>query len=129
MTTEELKERAIEMLENDDDLVIDTVNELDSWNGFADGFRGYPMDMIDEMYLTVADFLSDLTEDFDKNDDFFINTIYGLESTNDLADYYRSETSPDEIVDNLIDEYYHINFYDDDFDEIISELVEREEAA
>ena len=38
-TYEELVENAIEMLDQDADLFCEMVDELDSWNGFADGFR------------------------------------------------------------------------------------------
>lgn len=38
MKYSKMVEMALEMLK-DDDLFVEMVNELDSWNGFTDGFR------------------------------------------------------------------------------------------
>ena len=123
---EELREKAIEMLDNDGDLFIDCVNDLDNWNGFADGFRGYPMWELDDLYgdMKVSDFLDVITSDFDKNDEYFIETIYGIESTDDLAEHYHDNVYTDELVDELIEHYYDINIYDNDLDELIESLTE-----
>ena len=50
-TLEEMKREAIETLRNNDEIFIDMVNELDSWNGYADGFRCYPMYELDDLFL------------------------------------------------------------------------------
>lgn len=52
-TLEDLRNEAIERLEEDDELFCELVEDLDSWNGFADGFRCYPMDEIDEIFYGV----------------------------------------------------------------------------
>ena len=126
---DELKDKAIEMLENDDELFIDAVNELDSWDGFADGYRGYPMDELDDLFCgtKVSDFIYMLTDDFDKYDDYFIETIYGIDSTDDLAEYYRDNTDENQVLDELIEHYYDISIYDSDLDDLIEQIVEAEE--
>ena len=87
---DELVENAIEMLENDGELFVDMIDELDSWDGFADGYRVYSMDEIDELFYDckVSEFLSKLADGFDLNEDYFADTIYGLESIADKEDYY-----------------------------------------
>ena len=56
---EEMMNKAVEMLKENDELFVDMVNELDSWNGFADGYRGFPMDELDELFgqMKLTDFL------------------------------------------------------------------------
>ncbi len=101
---DDLKDEAIQMLDDDDDLFVEIIDELDNQNGFADGWRGYPMHYLDELYgdMPLRDFLQKLTSDFDINDDYFIDTIYGLESTGDLADHYRGNTSSEEVLDRVL---------------------------
>ncbi len=129
MKYEELINKAIEELKNDDDLFVDMVNELDSWNGFADGFRGFPMDELDELFYDckVSDFLDKLGSHFDHNDDYFIDTIYGLESTDDLAEHYRDNVDEGELLDNIIENENHLYFNDSDFEELIQEIVNYDE--
>ena len=43
----ELREQAISILDENDSLFCDMVDELDSWCGFADGYRCYSMDRDD----------------------------------------------------------------------------------
>lgn len=126
---EELREKTIELLNNDDDLFIEMVDELDNYNGFADGFRGYPMYELDDLFCgcSVLDFLGKITDDFCKDDDYFVDTIYGIESTSDLAEHYHDNVDTDDLIDNLIDEYYSINIYDSDLDELIEQLADLDE--
>lgn len=128
---EELIEKAIEELKDNDDLFVDCVNELDSWNGFADGFRGYPMYELNDLFygVSVGDFLDKLASGFNHNDEYFIDTIYGLDSCNDLAEHYRDNVDEGELVDRLIEEYNNIdlNWIDSDFDELIESIVNYDE--
>lgn len=129
MKYDEMMNKAIKMLKEDDDLFVDMVNELDSWNGFADGFRVYPMYEIDELFAgcSFRDFLDKLGRDFDHNDEYMVDTIYGLESTNDPADVYRDNVDEGELLDNIIDNENHIYFNDSDFEELIQDIVNFEE--
>ena len=121
----DLVAEAVERLENDDELFVDIVNELDSWNGFADGFRGFPMYEIDDFFcdMKVSDFLDKLADGFNHNDAYFVDTIWGIDSTDDLAAYYRGNVSAGEVFDEIIDKYYHIDIYDDDFKNLIDDII------
>ena len=128
----EMIQRATEELKNNDDLFTGCVDELDSWDGFADGFRAWDMSEIDEFYCgcKASKLLDDMTGDFNKYDNYFYFSIYGLESTDDKVDLYRSNVDEGELLDNLIDKYNHldINWIDSDFDELLDEIVNYEEA-
>ena len=132
-TYDEMIKRAIEELKENDDLFTACVNELDSWNGYADGFRAYPMYELDELFggCKVSEFLDKLAAGFNRNDDYMVDTIYGLDSTNDVADLYRSNVDEGELLDNIIDNYSNIdlNWIDSDFDELINEIQEAKETA
>ena len=121
---EELREKAIEMLKDNDELFVDMVNELDSYNGFADGFRAYPMYEIDELYygVKIGDFLDMLTSDFNHTDEYFYHSIYGLESTDSIADLYRDNVGADDLLEQLIEYYPHIYFSDSELEEIVEAL-------
>lgn len=123
-TLEEMREEAIEMLENDDELFCNMVEELDSWNGYADGYRAYGMDELDEQYYDcpASKVINDLTEDFSINDNYFYFSIYGLESCDDKAELYRDNTTEEEVLDAVLDNYPHLWFSDTDFKDLIEEI-------
>lgn len=123
---EEMIRKAISMLENDDELFCDMVNELDSWNGFADGFRCYRMDELDELFYgcSLTDFLDKISVgNFDLNDEYFVDTIYGLETVNDMAEHYRDNVDTGELLDEIIENSGHIWCYDDEFEELINDII------
>ena len=125
--SENLREKALTMLENDDDLFIECINELDCWNGFADGYRCWSMDEINEFYYDqpATKLLQDLTDDFNINDSYFYFTIWGLESTDDIAQLYRNNTTPEEVLDNLIENYPNISIWGfSEFEELLDEHIE-----
>ena len=123
-TLEDLRNEAIEMLENDDDLFCNMVEELDSWDGYADGYRAFCMDELDEEYYNcpASKIINDLTEDFSINDNYFYFSIYGLESCDDKAELYRDNTTEDEVLDAVLDNYLHLYFSDSDFKDLIEEI-------
>ena len=123
----ELIEKALEILDNRNDVFVSCVDELDSWNGFADGFRCFPMDELYDLYhnCKVSEFLGQLDlSNFDLSDTYFINTIYGLQSTSDIYDVYSDNTDSGEILDNLIDNYNHLDlsWIDSELDDLVSQL-------
>ena len=129
---EELKNKALEMIEEDDDLFVDMVFGLDSWNGFADGFRAFPMDELDDLFCGVSliDFLRMIDkDDFNLNDEYFIDTIWGLQSTDDIAGHYHDNVDEEELIDGIIEYSNHLWFDDDDFEELINEIIEEQENA
>ena len=125
MTYKEMMEKALEVLKYDDELFVEMVNELDSLNGFADGFRAWSMDDIDELFcdMKISKFLSILAPGFNMNDNYMVDTIYGLDSTNDIADLYRAHVDEDELLDNIIDNRDNLYFYNDDFEELIDQII------
>ena len=122
---DELVEKAIETINKDDDLFVQLVDELDSYMGFADGFRCFQMDELDDFYCDckVSKLLNDITDDFNLNDDYFYFSIYGLESTDSVIDLYRDHTDASEIFDNLLNYHYNIYYYDSDFEELMESIV------
>lgn len=124
-----LVNEALEMLKNDDDLFVEMVNELDNWNGYADGFRAYPMDEINDLFcdVKVSDFLDKLAPGFNLRDDYFVDSIYGIDSTDHIADLYRDNVDEGELLDNIIDNYNHLYFYNDEFKELVEEIVNYDE--
>ena len=123
---EEMMDKAVEMLKENDELFCDTVNELDSWNGFADGYRAYPMYELDELFghMNLTDFLDIITEDFRPSDKYFIETIYGLESTDWIADHYRANVDEEELLENIIENRSHLWINDNEFEELLDEIEE-----
>lgn len=124
MTRQELINRAIEMLDNDDSIFVEAVNELDSYNGFADGWRCEPMDFFDDYFSgqTPSEILQSLSSDFDIRDNYFYCGIYGVESTDYPEDLYRNNTDSGEVFDELLDHWNSVNIYDSEFNEIMDSL-------
>ena len=127
MKYSEMIEKALDMIKTNDDLFVDLVNELDSWDGFADGFRGYHMYELNDLFCDtkVGDFLDMLASDFSHNDEYLIDSVYGLSSCEDLAAYYRDNVDDGELLDNIIDKYNHLDldWIDADFSELIENIV------
>lgn len=119
-----------ELFELLDEYFVDLVNELDSYNGIADGFRCWPMDELNDFYYEVSatQLINDLTPDFNINDDYFYNSCYGLESTNDVKDLYTDNMTHEELLDNLKDNYYYIDirWISAELDDMIESLLESE---
>ena len=128
-TYDELKNEAIEMLEEDDNLFCDMVEEIDSWNGFADGFRCYPMDEIDEIFsgVSIGDFLDKLAGDFNHRQNYFVDTIYGLESADYKEEVYRDNTSSEEVLEEVLEYSGRIYIGNSEFKELVEALVDYEE--
>lgn len=119
--------KAIQELKDNDELFTSCVDELDSWNGFADGFRCYEMWEIDELChgMKLSEFLDQL-RDFKSTDNYFYFSIYGIESTDSKIDLYRDNVDEGELLDNLIKKYSDIDikWIDSDFDDLINSIVE-----
>lgn len=124
----ELVAKAIEELKNNDDLFVACVNELDSWNGFADGFRAYDMSELDDLFgsMKVSEFLDILADSFNHRDNYFYDSIYGIDSCDYIEELYRDNVDDGELLDNLIENYYDIDiaWIDSDFDELLNEIVD-----
>lgn len=130
MKYDEMMNKAIEMLKNDDELFCNMVDELDSYNGFADGYKCWEMYCLDDFYYNVS--ATKLLEDIDGNhfstcDEYFCFTYNGLESVADKYERYLDNTSEEEVLDNVIENYNHLFFYDNDFKELIESIANFEE--
>lgn len=125
----ELIEKAVEMLENNDDLLCEVVDELDSWNGFADGFRAYDMYELDDLHngMKLSEFLSRITPDFNLNDNYFYYSIYGLESTDNKALLYRDNTDCGEVLDNILEYRNHLYINNKEFEDLLEEIESAKE--
>lgn len=113
MTRQELINSAMDMLKYDDDIFCEAVNALDSWDGFADGYRCYPMCEIDDFFygVKIGDFLDKLSSNFNHTDEYFYDTIYGIASTDSMAEVYRDNTDAGEVFDELLDKWDRVDFY------------------
>lgn len=121
---EDLRAKALGMLKDNDELFVEMVDELDSYNGFADGFRAYPMWEIDDFYCNtkIGDFLDMLASDFNHTDEYFYHSTCGIESTDNVVDLYRSNVDEDDLLEQLIEYYPHIFFSDSELEEIVEAL-------
>ena len=80
--------------------------DLDSYDGFLDDDRLYPMDELDDLLydkkpsevLQMVD-----TDNFNYNDDYFYYDIYGIRSTNEKE--YYNDVSYSEVFEKLTDNY------------------------
>ena len=129
----ELMTQALEEVKNDNDLLVEMVNELDGWNGYADGFRGFPMYELNDLFygVSLTEFLDKLGRNFDHNDNYFIDTIYGIESTDDLAEVYRDNVDEGELLDDFIEQYEcgHVDIWgNDDFKNLLDDIIEARDA-
>lgn len=127
-TIEELKNEAIEMLKNNEELFVELVNELDAWNGFADGYRAYSMDEIDDLFCDtkLTDFLYKLAPDFNFRDKYLTDTVYGISSTDNIYEWYSSNTSEEEVLENVIDNFNNIYIGNYEFKEVVEKIVNYE---
>ena len=125
MKYEEMMNKALEMIQEDDELMMNLVDELDSWNGYADGFRAYDMSELDDFYCGVSatKLLEDLTADFNKYDDWFYFSIYGLESTDDKATLYRDHIDEGELLDEVLEHYNRLWIEDGDFRDLLESIA------
>lgn len=117
---DDLYQKAIEMLTDNEDVFNDMCEELDSWDGFLGDDRYYPMDEFDELLdgrspLEIAGLVEGC--DFNSGDDYFRFTIYGVESASEPD--YSSEYSAEDVLDRAIDNCGHLWFSDDDFKDIV----------
>lgn len=127
----ELVKKAIEMIENDDDLFVELVNELDSWNGYADEYRCYGMyDLDDLLYGKKPTEILDLVcDDFNVRDEYFYWDLWGLHSTDYIIDVYKDNTTAEEVFDNVLDNLPHIYTSNTDFADLMEEIDELRTAA
>lgn len=108
-----VKIEARQILEESQELFDEMVNQLDSWNGFADEFRCFDMDELDDICcgMTFKAFLEKvLGNHFDFSDDYFCWNSDGIFSIEDRHQFYIDNVSSGELLDEIISNYNHIWF-------------------
>ena len=101
-------DKAIDILESDEDAFVEACEELDNWDGFLGDIRCEDMDMIDEFFNKPSDLL-DQMNDFNSTDTYFYFTIYGVSTTDDKHSVYSDDFSAEDVLDALIDNYSHVD--------------------
>lgn len=123
------KERLVKILLEDDDLLLDVVKELNTWDGCLDwlDFWNNDNDFFEVFFQNKEDVARAVSYgDYHYMDDFVRFNIYGnLESMSydNLIDELKSYI--DDIVTNLIDKYDGININIDNYD--IKKIMEENE--
>ena len=107
-----IEEKMIDYWKAHNDSFSRVCENLDSWDGFLDSNRIYPMDKLDDLLydkkpsevLQMVD-----TDNFNYNDDFFYCDIYGIRSTDEKD--YSNYVDYSDVFDELIDDYGKIFNY------------------
>ena len=116
-------DKAIEVLEDDEDAFVEACEELDNWDGFLGDIRCESMDMIDEFFNKPSDLL-DQMNDFNPTDSYFYFTVYGVSTTDDKHGVYSDDFSADDVLDALIDNYSHVDLTENsELNELLTILV------
>ena len=102
--------RMIDYWKSHNDSFSNVCEDLDSYDGFLDGNRIYPMDELDDLLydkkpsevLQMVD-----TDNFNYNDDFFYyDEIYGIRSTNEKD--YSNYVDYSDVFEKLINDYNQV---------------------
>lgn len=101
-------DRAYELLEGDNDAFVEACNELNSYNGFLGEDECIAMWEIDEFFNKPSELL-DAMDDFNSSDEYFYFHNDNLESCDDVYEHYSDIYSVDDVLDELINNYYHIS--------------------
>ena len=116
-------DKAIEILEEDEDAFVEACEELDNWNGFLGDSRCEYMDMIDEFFSKPSELL-DQMNDFDETETYFYFTVYGVSTTDDKHAVYSDDFSAEDVLDALIDNYNHVTLTEsNELNELVTILV------
>ena len=116
-------EKIADVLTDDSDLFVTMCEEVDSYNGLLGEARCEDMDMIDEFFTTPSELL-DRMDDFNSSDEYFYFNGYGnVTTTSDKFDVYEDEVDVDYLVDEIIDNYQHIDIEDARLNELVEIVV------
>ena len=116
-------DKAIEVLEEDEDAFVEACEELDNWDGFLGDSRCESMDMIDEFFNKPSELLYQMN-DFNPTDSYFYFTVYGVSTTDDKHEVYSDDFSADDVLDELIDNYSHVDLTENsELNELLTILV------
>ena len=119
-----------EYLLNNEDVLLDVVSELNSWNSCLENLDFWEND--EEFFNTFFDNPMDAIRatyygNYNYNDDYVKFNGYG--NIDSYSEYERIEEikdNIDDIVDNLIEYYYNI-YINEELENLLLELLEEEE--
>ncbi len=116
-------EKIADVLNDDSDLFVKMCEEVDSYNGLLGDARCEDMDMIDEFFNKPSELL-DRMDEFNSSDDYFYFNGYGnVTTTSDKFDVYEDEVDVDDLVDEIIDNYQHIDIDDATLKELVEIVI------
>ena len=119
-----------EYLLNNEDVLLDVVSELNSWNGCLENLDFWEND--EEFFNTFFDNPMEAIRatyygNYNYNDDYVKFNGYG--NIDSYSEYERIEEikdNIDDIVENLVEYYYNI-YINEELENLILELLEEEE--
>ena len=119
-----------EYLLNNEDVLLDVVSELNSWNGCLEDLDFWEND--EEFFNTFFDNPMEAIRatyygNYNYNDDYVKFNGYG--NIDSYSEYERIEEikdNIDDIVENLVEYYYNI-YINEELENLILELLEEEE--
>ena len=124
------KEKIREYLLNNEEILLEVVSELNSWNGCLDNLDFWEND--EEFFNTFFDNPMEAIRatyygNYNYNDDYVKFNGYG--NIDSYSEYERIEEikdNIDDIVENLVEYYYNI-YINEELENLILELLEEEE--
>lgn len=120
-----------EYLLNNEEVLFDVVNELNSWNNCLDYLEFWEND--EEFFNSYFDSPMEAVRatyygDYNFNDDYIRFNGYGnIESFSEYEKDEEIKGNIDDIVDNLVEYYEHITIDDEDLENLLSDEEEEEE--
>lgn len=116
-------DKAIRLLEGDNDAFVEACNELNSYNDFLGEDECFAMWEIDEFFNKPSELL-DAMDDFNSSDEYFYFHNGYLESCDNIYEHYSDIYTAYEVLDELIDKYSHISLCENrEFNEVLEILA------
>jgi len=144
-TEEEIRQELKDLFENDDTLFNETIEELDSYNGYLGDDRYYPMEYLTD-YIDTSDLWNSLIyrmfygsdddcyitnsqgekeyQQFNPNREYYYYNGYGNLVSSDYKDY--SDYLDDYFIDSLLENHLDLSL-DADIETLLDELENAEQ--
>ena len=124
------KSKIREYLLNNEDVLLDVVSELNSWNSCLDNLDFWEND--EEFFNTFFDNPMEAIRatyygNYNYNDDYVKFNGYGnIDSYSEYEKIEEIKDNIDDIVENLVEYYYNI-YINEELENLLLELLEEEE--
>lgn len=140
-TEKEIRAELIDLFEEDTALFNDTIEELDSYNGYLDNDRYYLMENLtndidtsdlwnslifrmfygrdDDCYITNSQGVKEYSQ-FNPNRDYYYYDAYGNLISSDYKDY--SDYLDDYFIDSLLESHSYLSFSHSYIEALLDEL-------